>query len=91
MSAMLLPHPSFSTSRSKEIIDARSQVQALFAVSVGSRRRSARCSGTGRPPAAPSRSRCRTSAPCGRGLEDPDWHVRESLYTDPAAAGPPRE
>ncbi|WP_181133514.1 MULTISPECIES: hypothetical protein [unclassified Rathayibacter] len=28
-----------------------------------------------------------------RGLEDPDGHVRESLYTDPAAAeaGPPRE
>ncbi|WP_181134870.1 MULTISPECIES: hypothetical protein [unclassified Rathayibacter] len=37
MSAMLLPHPSFSTSRSKEIIDARSRVQGLFAVSVGSR------------------------------------------------------
>lgn len=34
---MLLPHPSFSTSRSKEIVDARSQVQGLFAVSVGSR------------------------------------------------------
>ncbi|WP_181134080.1 MULTISPECIES: hypothetical protein [unclassified Rathayibacter] len=37
MSAMLLPHPSFSTSRSKEIVDARSQVQGLFSVSVGSR------------------------------------------------------
>ncbi|WP_146078464.1 hypothetical protein [Rathayibacter sp. AY1A2] len=90
MSAMLLPHPSFSTSRSKEIIDARSQVQALFAVSVGSREEvgNGPASSGAEPVAVQDLGSIRA-----RGLEDPDGHVRESLYTDPAAAeaGPPRE
>lgn len=91
---MLLPHPSFSTSRSKGIIDARSRVQGLFAVSVGSREEVGEVLGNG-----PASGGAEPVAVQGlgslwaRGLEDPDGHVRESLYTDPAAAeaGPPRE
>lgn len=91
---MVVPHLSFSTSRSKEIVDARSRVQGLFAVSVGSREEVGEVLGNGLASGG--------AEPVGvqglgslwaRGLEDPDGHVRESLYTDPAAAeaGPPRE
>lgn len=91
---MVVPHPSFSTSRSKEIVDARSRVQGLFAVSVGSREEVGEVLGIG--PASGGAEPVAVQdlgSLWARGLEDPDGPVREFLCTDPAAAdaGPPRE
>ncbi|AZZ47893.1 glyoxalase [Rathayibacter rathayi] len=91
--AMLLVHPFFSTFTSKEIIDARTQVQGLFAVSVGSREEvdellaQGLASGGAEPVPAQD-----LGFMYSRDLEDPDGHIWEFLYMDPAAAeaGPPQ-
>ncbi|MBF4461445.1 MULTISPECIES: VOC family protein [unclassified Rathayibacter] len=90
--AMLLVHPFFSTFTSKEIIDAKTQVQGLFALGAESRDEvddllaKGLAAGGAEPVAAQD-----LGFMYSRDLEDPDGHIWEILWMDPAAAeaGPP--
>lgn len=90
--AMLLLHPFFSTFTSKTIIDAKEQVQALFALSVGSREEVdellAKGLAAGGAEPVPVQH---LGFMYSRDLEDPDGHIWEFLHMDPAVAeaGPP--
>lgn len=90
--AMLLLPSFFSTFTSKKIIDARTHVQGLFAVSCEDREKvdelMSEGLAAGGAEAAPAQEHGFMYA---RDLEDPDGHVWELFWMDPAAAqsGPP--
>ncbi|WP_371515061.1 VOC family protein [Stappia sp. TSB10P1A] len=84
---MLLTHARFSDFIDKQIIDARTQVQGLFALSLGSRDEvdalvAAGVAAGGRADPGPAQD---YGFMYGRSCEDPDGHVFELFWMDPAA------
>lgn len=84
---MLLTHARFSDFTEKTIIDARSQVQGLYALSVGSREEvdalvAAGVAAGGRADPGPVQDH---GFMYGRSCEDPDGHIFELYWMDQAA------
>lgn len=84
---MLLTHERFSDFTDKAIIDARTQVQGLFALSVGSREEvdalvAAGVAAGGRADPGPVQDH---GFMYGRSCEDPDGHIFELYWMDQAA------
>ena len=84
---MLLTHERFSDFTGKAIVDARSQVQGLFALSVGSRDEvdtlvAAGVAAGGRADPGPVQDH---GFMYGRSCEDPDGHIFELYWMDQAA------
>ncbi|WP_266102393.1 VOC family protein [Stappia indica] len=84
---MLLTHERFSDFTGKAIVDARSQVQGLFALSVGSRDEvdalvAAGVTAGGRADPGPVQDH---GFMYGRSCEDPDGHIFELYWMDQAA------
>ncbi|SOC26539.1 hypothetical protein SAMN05421512_11652 [Stappia indica] len=84
---MLLTHERFSDFTGKAIVDARSQVQGLFALSVGTRDEvdalvAAGVAAGGRADPGPVQDH---GFMYGRSCEDPDGHIFELYWMDQAA------
>ncbi len=91
--AMLLTHPRFADFTKREIIDAHTSVQAMFALSADSRddvddlvAKAVKSGGGGDP--NPSQD---YGFMYGRSFDDPDGNIWEVFWMDPAAVNAPPE